>query len=37
MTLSEAFKTHYPDTRIIIDCTEIRTLALSRVKDQVLM
>jgi len=37
MTLPEAFKKHYPDTRVIIDCTEINTEVPSQVKQGILM
>ncbi|RLU15714.1 hypothetical protein DMN91_011469 [Ooceraea biroi] len=36
-TLPEAFKKHYPDTRVIIDCTEVNTEIPPQVKERVLM
>ncbi|XP_046753051.1 uncharacterized protein LOC124416171 [Diprion similis] len=36
-TLPESFKLHYPDTRVIIDCTEVNTEVPPAVKHRVLM
>ncbi|XP_046623802.1 uncharacterized protein LOC124306811 [Neodiprion virginianus] len=36
-TLPEAFKIHYPNTRVIIDCTEVKTEVPPEVKHRVLM
>lgn len=35
-TLPEAFKKHYSDTRVIIDCTEVNTEVPPQVKERVL-
>lgn len=37
LTLPKAFKQHYPETRVIIDCTEVNTEVPPEVKQRVLM
>lgn len=36
-SMPKTLKVHYPDTRVIIDCTEVYTEVLTEVKNRVLM